>query len=52
MSLQKESSSARKTQGDASEKRRTMSLIDLAANLDDPNLSSSDREIVCHFRGA
>jgi hypothetical protein len=36
MSLQKQSSSARKTQGDASEKRSAMSLIDLAANLDDP----------------
>ena len=36
MSLQKEPSSARKTEGDASEKRRAVSLIALAANLDDP----------------
>jgi hypothetical protein len=36
MSLQKESSSARKTQCDASERRRAVSLIDLAGNLDDP----------------
>ena len=36
MSPQKKSSSAGKTQGDASEKRSAMSLIDLAAILDDP----------------
>jgi hypothetical protein len=36
MSFQKQSSSARKAQGDAPEKRRAVSLISLAANLDDP----------------
>jgi hypothetical protein len=36
MSFQKQSSSARKTQGNAPEKRRAVSLIHLAANLDDP----------------
>jgi hypothetical protein len=36
MSLQKQFSPARKTQGDAPEKRRATSLIGLAAILDDP----------------
>ena len=36
MSSQKQSSSAGKTQGNPLEQRRTVSLIDLAANLDDP----------------
>jgi hypothetical protein len=36
MSFQKQSSSARETQANAPEKRRAVSLIDLAANLDDP----------------
>ena len=36
MSSQKQSSSAGKTQGNPLERRRTVSLIDLAANLDDP----------------
>jgi hypothetical protein len=36
MSFQKQSSSAGKTQGNALEQRRAASLIDLAANLDDP----------------
>jgi hypothetical protein len=52
MSFQKQSSSAGKTQGNALEQLRAVSLIYLAANLDDPIYSSSDREIVCHFRGA
>jgi hypothetical protein len=36
MSFQKQSSSAGKTQGNPLEQRRAVSLIDLAANLDDP----------------
>ena len=36
MSSQKQSSSAGKTQGSPLEQRRAVSLIDLAANLDDP----------------
>ncbi len=36
MSFQKQSSSARETQGNVPEKRRAESLIHLAANLDDP----------------
>jgi hypothetical protein len=36
MSFQKQSSPARKTQGDAPKKHRVVSLIGLAANLDDP----------------
>ncbi|HXM01492.1 MAG TPA: hypothetical protein VN939_02755 [Chthoniobacterales bacterium] len=36
MSFQKQSSSARKAQGDAPEEHRAIDLIDLAANLDDP----------------
>jgi hypothetical protein len=36
MSSQKQSSSAGETQGNALEQRRAVSLIDLAANLDDP----------------
>jgi hypothetical protein len=36
MSFHKQSSSARKTQGNAPEKHRAVSLIGLAANLDDP----------------
>jgi hypothetical protein len=36
MSFQKQSTSAKKTQGDAPDKRRVVSLIGLAANLHDP----------------
>ena len=36
MSFQKQSGSAGKTQGNPLEQRRVVSLIDLAANLDDP----------------
>jgi len=36
MSFQKKASSAGKTQGNVLEQRRAVSLIDLAANLDDP----------------
>jgi hypothetical protein len=36
MSFQKQSSSARETQGNAPEKRCAVSLIHLAANLEDP----------------
>ena len=36
MSFQKQSSSARKAQGDPPKQRRAISLIGLAANLDDP----------------
>ncbi len=36
MSFQKQSTSAKKTQGDAPDKRRVVSLIGLAANLYDP----------------
>ena len=36
MSSQKRSTSAKKTQGDAADKRRVVSLIDLAGNLHDP----------------
>jgi hypothetical protein len=36
MSFQKQSTSAIKTQGDAPDKRRVVSLIGLAANLPDP----------------
>ena len=36
MSFQKQSSSTGKTQGNGHEQRRAVSLIDLAANLDDP----------------
>ena len=36
MSFQKQSTSAKKTQGDAPDKRHVVSLIGLAANLHDP----------------
>jgi len=36
MSLQKQSTSAKKPQADVPDKRRVVSLIGLAANLDDP----------------
>ena len=36
MSFQKRSTSAKKTHGDAAEKRRVVSLIGLAGNLQDP----------------
>jgi hypothetical protein len=45
MSFQKQSTSARKTQGDVPDKRRVVSLIGLAANLHDPIYHETIRKL-------
>ena len=45
MSFQKRSTSAKKTQDDAADKRRVVSLIGLAGNLHDPIYHQAIREL-------